>query len=153
VTVRLATTRAALALLVLGVLVAACGGSDGGDGSTASRSSGSTPAGTGARPSTDATLAILSPKNGATIQGSSVPLRLSLKGGTIAATASTELVPDEGHLHVVLDDRLISMTSDLDSVIDDVAPGTHLLKVEFVANDHAPFDPRVIAAVSFEVTA
>ena len=72
--------------------------------------------------------------------------------GTIATSASTELVPDEGHLHVVLDDQLISMTSDLESVIPDVAPGMHLLKIEFVANDHAPFDPRVIAAVSFEVT-
>ena len=29
----------------------------------------------------------------------------------------------------------------------------HILKVEFVANDHAPFDPRVIAEASFEVKA
>ena len=105
----------------------------------------------GPRPSTDATLAIVSPKNGETIRGSDVTLELELDGGTIATSASTELVPDEGHLHVVLDDQLISMTSDLESVISDVAPGTHLIKVEFVANDHAPFDPRVIAAVSFEV--
>ena len=51
----------------------------------------------------------------------------------------------------MLDDQLISMTSHLESVLPDLAPGMHLLKIEFVANDHAPFDPRVIAAVSFEV--
>jgi hypothetical protein len=26
------------------------------------------------------------------------------------------------------------------------------VQVEFVATDHAPFDPRVLAAVTFEVT-
>jgi hypothetical protein len=53
---------------------------------------------------------------------------------------------------VILDDQLISMTSGFEQTIPDVAPGQHLLKVEFVASDHAPFDPRVIAAVSFETT-
>lgn len=146
------------ALLALTMLTAACGGS----GSSAEASTAaSTPSAThasmsmsmapGPRPSTDATLAVVSPKNGQTIQASDVTLKVSLKGGTISTTTSAELVPDQGHLHVVLDDQLISMTSELESVISDVGPGTHLLKVEFVANDHAPFDPRVIAAVSFEV--
>jgi hypothetical protein len=148
---------AALAL-ALGLLVAACGGSGGTtDGSTASTPSATTSmsmsmsTAPGARPSTDATLEIVRPTNGETIPGSNVTLKLKLDGGTIATTTSTDLVPDEGHLHVVLDDQLISMTSDLTSVIPDVAPGSHLIKVEFVANDHAPFDPRVIAAVAFEV--
>jgi hypothetical protein len=136
------------------VLVAgACGGSGGTSGGSPSPSMphASMSMAAGPRPSTDATLAIVSPKNGETIHGSDVPLTLELDGATIAASASTNLVPDEGHLHVVLDDQLISMTSDLESVIPDVTPGTHLIKVEFVANDHAPFDPRVIAAASFEV--
>jgi hypothetical protein len=151
------TTRIPLPALALalGLLAAACGGGGTTDGpttstpsATASMSMSMTP---GPRPSTDATLEIVSPKNGAVIRGSDVTLKLKLDGGTIATTASTELVPDEGHLHVVLDDQLISMTSDLTSVIPDVAPGSHLIKVEFVANDHAPFDPRVVAAVAFEV--
>ena len=148
------TIRSAPAALVSIALVAsACGGSGGSaDGSaTPSVTHASMSMTAGPRPSTDATLAIVSPGNGETIHGSDVTLKLERDGGTIAASASTELVPDEGHLHVVLDDQLISMTSDLESVISDVAPGTHLIKVEFVANDHAPFDPRVIAAVSFEV--
>jgi len=140
------------ALIALALIAGACGGSGSTDGAA---STGATHASmsmsTGPRPSTDATVTIVSPKNGETIHGGDVPLRIELDGGTIAASASTELVPDEGHLHVTLDDQLISMTSDLTSVIHDVGPGTHILKVEFVANDHAPFDPRVIAGVSFEV--
>jgi hypothetical protein len=30
-----------------------------------------------------------------------------------------------------------------------VAPGDHILQAEFVAGDHAPFFPRVIAVKSF----
>ena len=157
------TTRTALGVLTLALtfVATACGGSGGtAEGSTASTPSATMPSATGAmsmsmtpgpRPSTDATLTIVSPKNGATIHGGDVTLKLKLDGGTIATGASTDLVPNEGHLHVVLDDQLISMTSELTSVIPDVASGMHLIKVEFVANDHAPFDPRVIAAVSFEV--
>jgi hypothetical protein len=149
------TRTISAALMALALTTAACGGSDTSTGGSPSPSmahaSMSMPPGD--RPSTDATVTIVSPKNGETVRGSDVTLKLNLKGGTIATTASTDLVPNEGHLHVVLDDQLISMTSDLESVISDVAPGTHLIKVEFVANDHAPFDPRVIAAVSFEVAA
>jgi hypothetical protein len=66
---------------------------------------------------------------------------------------STDLRPDQGHLHVVLDGSLVSMTSGTSQTLTDLTPGGHLLQVEFVANDHAPFDPRVLAAVSFEVKA
>jgi len=102
------------------------------------------------RPSTDATLAIASPTDGEVLAGD-VEVRLRLRGARLVDQASTDLRPDEGHLHVVLDDRLISMTGGLEQTLPDVEPGTHLLKVEFVANDHAPFEPRVIAAVAFEV--
>jgi hypothetical protein len=64
---------------------------------------------------------------------------------------TTELSPDEGHLHVLLDDTLISMTEGLEQRIRDVEPGLHRLTVEFVATDHAPFDPRVVAVTTFEV--
>jgi len=147
-TIRLIAVSVALALVA-----SACGGSGGSADGSASPSvpHGSMSITAGPRPSTDATVTIVSPTNGETIHGSDVKLKLKLEGGTIATSASAELVPDEGHLHVVLDDQLISMTSDLESVIPDVPPGMHLLKIEFVANDHAPYEPRVIAAVSFEV--
>jgi hypothetical protein len=107
----------------------------------------------GGRPSSTAKLTIVSPRNGEVFRASAIPLKVSLRGATIVPATSTTLRPDEGHLHVILDDRLISMTSGLHETIPDVKPGTHLLRVEFVANDHAPFNPRVIEQVAFEVKA
>ncbi len=80
-------------------------------------------------------------------------MKVSLKDATIVTATTTDIVPDEGHLHVILDDRLISMTGGTTQLLANLTPGQHLLKVEFVASDHAPFDPRVITAVAFEVQA
>ena len=52
----------------------------------------------------------------------------------------------------MLDGKLVSMTSGTSQLLQGLTAGEHLLQVEFVANDHAPFDPRVLAAVTFEVT-
>jgi hypothetical protein len=93
---------------------------------------------------------VTSPGNGEIVRGSTVDLRVDLEGARIVPQTTTELAPDEGHLHVLLDDELISMTEGTRQRIRDVAPGVHRLTVEFVANDHAPFDPRVIATVVFE---
>jgi hypothetical protein len=128
------------------VLLAAC--SSGGSGS--STASGASPA-PGPRPSTTATLKILSPTNGQVIHGTTVDLKVSLTGAKLVSVSSTNLVPNEGHLHVSVDDTLVSMTSGLEQTIPNLTPGTHLITVEFVANDHFPFDPRVRALVSFQV--
>jgi Family of unknown function (DUF6130) len=104
------------------------------------------------RPSSTAKLAILQPRDGQVFHTTTIPLRVSLKDARIVPATSTNLQPDEGHLHVIVDDRLVTMTSRLHENIPSVKPGTHLLRVEFVANDHAPFDPRVIAQVSFRVS-
>jgi hypothetical protein len=111
------------------------------------------PATTGARPSSTAKLTILSPKTGSVVHGSTVDLRIALEGARIVKTTSTNLQPDEGHVHVLLDGQLISMNYGLTDTIPNLTPGQHLLQVEFVATDHAPFDPRVIAVTSFEVQA
>jgi hypothetical protein len=103
------------------------------------------------RPSSTAQLSIVSPDNGDVVRGSRVDLRLRLEGATIVPQTSTDLKPDEGHVHVLLDDTLISMIEGLEQVIPDVEPGMHRLTVEFVANDHAPFDPRVETVAVFEV--
>lgn len=106
-----------------------------------------------ARPSSTAELTISSPGNGDVVRGSTVDLRVDLRGARIVPLTTTELMPDEGHLHVLLDDVLISMTEGLEQSIPDVAPGLHRLTIEFVAADHSPFDPRVVAVVAFEVGA
>jgi hypothetical protein len=103
------------------------------------------------RPSSTAELAIVAPKNGATVKGPKVELRISLEGAGIVKKTSTDLSPDRGHIHVLLDGKLISMTYGLEQEIPDLRPGLHRVQVEFVATDHAPFDPRVIVVTSFQV--
>jgi Family of unknown function (DUF6130) len=140
-------TLASLAGLVL-VLAVACGGG-GSDGGPATTSAPPTTA--ASRPASTAELEIVSPTNGEVIHGTTVELKVSLKDAKIVPASTTDIVPDEGHLHVILDDQLITMTGDTTQMIADLTSGQHLLKVEFVASDHAPFDPRVISAVAFEV--
>lgn len=77
-------------------------------------------------------------------------LQVDLTGGRIVLQTSTNLAPDEGHLHLKLDGTLVSMTQGLVETVE-VTPGSHVVEVEFVANDHLPFDPRVLAAVPFTV--
>ena len=125
-------------LAFMWMTAAACGGGGGGD----------EPA---ARPSSTAQLAIVEPANGTTLAGPTIPVQLSLEGAELTDRVSTDLRPDQGHLHVSLDGTLVEMNYQLDGELDDVAPGTHVLRVEFVALDHAPFTPRVFAEVSFEV--
>jgi hypothetical protein len=78
---------------------------------------------------------------------------LRLRGGRVISTTSTDLRPEEGHIHLSLDGRLVSMTYGTLQTVDlsGAAPGVHELDAEFVAADHAPFDPRVTASVEFEV--
>jgi hypothetical protein len=132
-------------ILATALVLAACGSSDGGD-----RGTGAT-APTSDRPSSTAKLAIVAPKVGQVVHGSSVDLRVKLQEAKLVPATTTHIVPDEGHLHVILDDTLISMTEGLEQTIPDLAPGEHRIMVEFVASDHAPFDPRVVSVVAFEV--
>ena len=140
----------ALALVAFALLAAACGGGSANAGSSPSSAS-ATPS--GPRPASTAKLAIISPTNGEVVHGTTVVLKVSLKDAKIVQPTTSDIVPNEGHLHVILDDQLISMTGDTQQVLTNLTPGQHLLKVEFVASDHFPFDPRVIAAVAFEVKA
>lgn len=129
--------------IAVSLIAASCGGGDSdAPGPTLS---------TIPRLSSTAELTILAPENGAVVRGSVVYLRVEVDGARIVPQTTTAVAPDEGHLHVLLDDRLISMTEGLEQSIQQVAPGLHRLTVEFVAADHAPFDPRVVAVVAFEV--
>ena len=130
--------------ICLSLLLASCGGQDETGSSTGAVAAGD-------RPSSTAQLSIVAPKVGQVVHGSDVDLRVKLQGAKLVPATTTHIVPDEGHLHVILDDTLISMTEGLDQTIPDVPPGEHRIMVEFVASDHAPFDPRVVSVVAFEV--
>jgi hypothetical protein len=142
--VRSGRTMSMMISILVALLLASCGGGGNDD----------TPAETGStdtRPSSPAKLSIVDPKVGQVVEGLSVDLRVKLKDAKLVPTTTMDIVPDEGHLHVLLDDQLISMTEGLEQTIPDVSPGPHRIQVEFVASDHAPFDPRVVALVTFEV--
>jgi len=133
--------RLAVVLAALGLVLAACGGGNG-----------AAPKSSGPRPSSTAQLQILEPAAGATIPGGTVTVKLALDGARIVPAATKDIKPDEGHVHLTMDDKLQSMTFGLEDQIQ-APPGTHLLLAEFVAGDHAPFNPRVIVTRTFTVPA
>ena len=104
------------------------------------------------RPATQARLEIVSPRPGQVFQGdpADVQVHLRLIGGRIVGFTSSRLVPNGGHVHLILDGRLVSMTSSRDQTLA-LSPGTYRLEAEFVAVDHGPFDPPVTASVTFSV--
>ncbi len=108
----------------------------------------------GPRPSSTATISFADPEVGQVVTGDDLEVVLDLEGGRLVEGASVDLAPDTGHVHLVLDGRLVSMTYGLVQVVDlrDLPTGSHTLQAEYVAADHAPFDPRVTAAVVFETS-
>jgi len=61
--------------------------------------------------------------------------------------------PNAGHVHVSVDGRVYAMTSGLRQDLQDLSPGRHVVRAEFVAADHGPFKPPVVAEVAVEVRA
>jgi hypothetical protein len=104
------------------------------------------------RPSTVARLEIVSPHEGEVFRGdlATIPVDLHVDGGKVVPFTSLRLVPNEGHIHLYLDGSLVSMATALDTHIA-ASPGPHELRAEFVAVDHGPFQPRVLATVTFRV--
>jgi hypothetical protein len=139
------TRHAGVAIALAAALaLTACGGS-----ATGSTGGGSpTPS---ARPSSPAQITIVSPKEGSVVRGPSVDVRVKLTGATIVPATTKNITPTTGHLHLSLDGKLISMNYQATQTLPDVPPGLHVLKVEFVAADHLPFNPRVITGVTFTV--
>ncbi len=95
------------------------------------------------RPSSTAQLTIVSPTANQVVTGTSLHVVVGLTGATIVTATSTDIRPDQGHIHLYIDNNLVSMnygtTQDVPAV-----PGTHVLRAEFVASDHFPFNPRVV---------
>lgn len=96
----------------------------------------------GPRPSSPATVGILDPPNGKTLVGTSIHVVLKLDGARIITETTTNIRPDEGHVHLYLNGQVVSMNYGLEQDLP-VTPGTYVLRAEFVAADHAPFNPRV----------
>jgi len=139
---RISTPRRLAAVAVLALLLAACG-SSGAPASSASASD--SPAGSGdlsSRPSSPATVTITQPVSGSTVTGPTVHVVLDLENATITSVTTTSISPTQGHIHLYVDNVLVSMNYSLEEDLP-VHTGTYVLKAEFVAADHAPFNPRV----------
>ena len=96
----------------------------------------------GSRPPSPARIAITSPAQGAVLTGSTIHVTISLQGAQVVPVTTSNVRPDEGHVHLYVDNTLVSMSYGLETDLP-VHPGTYVLRAEFVAADHAPFDPRV----------
>jgi hypothetical protein len=138
--------RAAVLLAVAALAVAACSGGDGGSATATT-----TAPAAAQRPSSQAKLTIVSPRNGQTVGQDRPELRLGLDGGRIVNQTTTRIRGDEGHIHLHVDGKLVDMNYGLRQRLPRLAPGQHVVQVEFVAADHAPFDPRVLTQAAFQV--
>ena len=136
---RLASGPALAALLLI---VSACGspGAPTIEPSTAPSLVAPTPG--GSRPSSPAVLSFVSPTPNEVLTGTTVHVVLSLQNATIVPATTTNISPTTGHVHLYVDNALVSMNYQLSQDLL-VHPGTYVLQAEFVAADHAPFDPRI----------
>jgi hypothetical protein len=150
-TQRLSRTRrvhaaAVLAAAALALTVAGCSSGDGGSAAATVTTVAAAP-----RPSSQAKLTIVAPRNGQTVSQDRPEVRLSLDGGKIVSQTTTRVQGDEGHIHLHVDGKLVDMNYGLRQRLPKLPPGQHVVQVEFVAADHAPFDPRVLTQAAFEV--
>jgi hypothetical protein len=129
--------RSITALVVLALAFAACG-----PAATPSPAAPTAASSLGPRPSSMATVEILQPTQGSTITGTTAHIVLQLSGAKIITQTTTAIRPDEGHVHLYVNNQLVSMNYGLEQDIP-VTTGTLVLRAEFVAADHAPFNPRV----------
>ena len=141
------TRRARAAVLLAAALgLAACSGGDGGSAEPAATTAVAT------RPSSPAKLTIETPRNGQTVHQDRPEVRLELVGAKIVNQTTTRVQGDEGHIHLLVDGKLVNMNYGLSQRLPELPPGQHVLQVEFVAADHAPFEPRVLTQAAFQVT-
>jgi hypothetical protein len=102
-----------------------------------------TPQASGAsRPSSPAVVAIIQPASGAKLASGPIHIAMTLTGARIVPATTTTLTPTEGHVHLYVNGAVVSMNYGLEQDVS-LTAGTYVLRAEFVAADHAPFNPRV----------
>jgi len=134
--------RLTLAVVAVLLVVAACGSSGSATVAPSIGPSLVAPTPAGSRPSSPAVLTFVSPTPNEVVTGTTLHVQLTLQNATIVPATTTNISPTTGHVHLYVDNALVSMNYQLTQDLP-VHPGTYVMYAEFVAADHAPFDPRV----------
>ena len=142
---RTRTARAAVVLAVAALGLAACSIGDVGSAQPSATTA------VAARPSSPAQLTIETPRNGQTVRQARPEVRLELTGAKIVNQTTTRIQGNEGHIHLLVDGKLVTMNYGLRQRLPQLPPGQHVVQVEVVAADHAPFEPRVLTQAAFQV--
>lgn len=129
-------------------------------------SSGKTPAANSPTPSatscalsiaSTAKLAFVAPGPNQSVPANHVEVKLKLTGGIIVPPGtSCDIKPNQGHVHIELDGKVITIAAGLDVVVNDIetspghklgplSPGIHTLYARYVDSAHIPFNPPVNA--------
>ena len=100
--------------------------------------------------SSDPTVTITSPVNGAEIIGTEATIEFLVENFTIGATDAGV----DGHLHYTLDAEPMVMQYTTDPIVlTELAAGEHTVVIELVDNAHASLNPQVTTSVTFTMLA
>jgi hypothetical protein len=77
-----------------------------------------------ARPASTAKLTILAPRNGQTLSRRSSEVRLGLRGARIVSQTTTRIRPDQGHIHLLVDGKLVAMNYGLNERLPALPPAS-----------------------------
>ena len=87
-------------------------------------------------------VSIIRPRAGAIVAaGKPIDVEVALKGGRLTKSV-TGTAPNAGHLHVLVDGAIVSMSASTVVPVT-LSPGRHVIEVDFVAPNHLPFAPPV----------
>lgn len=102
------------------------------------------------RPSTTATLDVVSPAEGQRFPTNAVPIRVNVNGGSLAAANADRLQPGKGHLQISVDRVLVTRAANPVQIVQ-MGDGDHTIGIEYVAGDHLPFCPKVAVTRTVKV--
>jgi hypothetical protein len=105
-----------------------------------------------ARPVTPAKIFIESPTANE-VTPATVTVKVRLVNGVVVPQTTGKLTATDGHIHLAVDGKVVSMAYGTTQDIGGLTPGNHTLQAEFVAKDHKPFKNRPTAVVLFSVKA
>ena len=136
---------AVISMIGIMMALAACGGG------SPKASNSPTPTASLTRLASTGHLTIVSPTPNEVIHGSTLHVKVTLTGARIVSQTKNAVTPDTGHIHVSIDGQVKTFYSGVEYNATGLTPGLHVVTVEFVMANHAPFNPRVLVKQSFRV--